>query len=432
MKEDKYSCTIGIKGQSKTSTPNVDIWFDSIRSVASVLSEDNINLLSLIDESKPQTITEIAKLTGRAVSNLSRTIKTLEKYGFISLKNFGKKITPKVKYRKFNIICNLTDKKRDTTLLTTHTYSLVSMFTGVGGLDMGFEGGFEYMGRQFIHQPFKTLAAYEKDEKCVQTIQMNLDIPIQHIELSEDLVDKFPAAEVLIGGFPCQDFSSCGPKKGLSSDRGQLYKVLARYMSIHKPKIVCAENVPNLARMHNGEVLKTIIHDFEKQGYKVQVWDLFAPDYGVPQSRRRLFFICTRNDLVGEPIMPIPRFIGNHRGTKWAIGDLELVLDESIPNQSQYFKASKAKKGNGQGDEHCKADEPSYTIRANAKSRVQFHYSLDRRLTIRECARLQTFPDSFVFPHSATSNVMQIGNAVPPVLSYAVASSIREFLESQK
>lgn len=304
------------------------------------------------------------------------------------------------------------------------------MFTGVGGLDMGFEGGFLYRKQKFKSQPFNVIAAYEKDEKCVETIQKNLDIPITQLELSPELVNGFPSSDILIGGFPCQDFSSCGPKRGLESERGQLYKVLVEYMLLHKPKIVCAENVPNLARMQKGEVLKVIIKDFENAGYKVQLWNLFAPDYGVPQSRRRLFFICTRKDLIGEPQLPPPTFASKHRGTKWAIEDLKSILDETVPNQSQYFKASKAKKGNGQGDEHCKADFPSYTIRANAKSRVQFHYELERRLTIRECARLQTFPDSFVFPHSATSNIMQIGNAVPPMLSYVVASSISEYLKN--
>jgi DNA (cytosine-5)-methyltransferase 1 len=199
-------------------------------------------------------------------------------------------------------------------------------------------------------------------------------------------------------------------------------------MAKHKPKIVCGENVPNLARMESGAVMKKIVSDFKAQGYKVQVWDLYAPDYGVPQNRRRLFFICTRNDLEGEPIPPVPVFLNKNPTTKWALEDLEKIIDESVPNQSQYFKASRAKRGNGQGDERCKPDAPSYTIRANAKSRVQFHYALERRLTIRECARLQTFPDTFIFPHSATSSVMQIGNAVPPVLAHAVATQITQFL----
>lgn len=420
------NCVIGIRGEYINSSHSVDIWFDSIKSVASVLSEENRDLLKLIVRNKPQTVTELSKESGRAVSNLSRTIKTLEKHGIVRLETSGKKIKPVVLFEDFQIVCGSGRVSKS----SSSNYSLVSMFTGVGGLDMGFEGGFKYKEKKYATQPFDTLAAFEKDAKCVETIKSNLDIPIYQVELSEDLVPKFPAADVLIGGFPCQDFSSCGPKKGLSSERGQLYKVLTSYMKQHRPKVVCGENVPNLARMEQGAVLETIVKDFEAEGYKVQVWNLFAPDYGVPQSRRRLFFVCTRNDLLGEPQKPKATFLNKHRGTRWAIEDLEGVCDESVPNQSQYFKASKAKKGNGQGDEHCKAESPSYTIRANAKSRVQFHYKLERRLTIRECARLQTFPDEFVFPHSATSNVMQIGNAVPPVLAYAVASSLRKYLDS--
>lgn len=295
---------------------------------------------------------------------------------------------------------------------------------------MGFEGGFTYKSTAYKSQPYNTVAAYEKDDKCVETIKKNLKIPISHLALNEQIVENFPPVDVLIGGFPCQEFSSCGPRGGLESERGQLYKVLTSYMAKHRPLIVCGENVPNLARMESGEVLKKIVSDFKAEGYKVQVWDLYAPDYGVPQSRRRLFFICTRNDLTGEPVPPTPLDSNKHLTTKWALEDLELINDESIPNQSQYFKASRAKRGNGQGDETCKADAPSYTIRANAKSRVQFHYALERRLTVRECARLQTFPDTFVFPHSATSSIMQIGNAVPPVLAYAVATQITKFLES--
>lgn len=90
--------------------------------------------------------------------------------------------------------------------------------------------------------------------------------------------------------------------------------------------------------------------------------------------------------------------------------------------------ASKAKKGNGQGDESNHKDKPAYTIRANPKSRVQFHYSLGRRLTVRECARIQTFPDNFRFKFSKTVNISQIGNAVPPVLAYQVAKSVANYL----
>ena len=307
--------------------------------------------------------------------------------------------------------------------------SVVSMFSGIGGLDIGFEGGFKYKSKTYKSQGFKILAAYEKDANSVKTFRLNHSVEIFEHELTLSSPASIPKADLLIGGFPCQDFSSCGPKKGLTSVRGQLYKVMAEYMRIHRPAVVCAENVPNLARMQNGQVIKTIIRDFTKEGYRVEVWDLYAPDFGIPQNRRRLFFICVRNDIEGMPTQPKPTHIEKHLSIKWAIEDLENIDDESVPNQSQYFKASKAKKGNGQGDERSKADKPAYTVRANAKSRVQFHYSLERRLTVRECARIQTFPDNFTFPHSPTTSIMQIGNAVPPVLAHKVASCIHDFFQ---
>jgi DNA (cytosine-5)-methyltransferase 1 len=204
-------------------------------------------------------------------------------------------------------------------------------------------------------------------------------------------------------------------------------------MEVHRPLVVIGENVPGLANMKQGDVLNTIKQDISSAGYRVEVWTLFAPDYGVPQRRTRLFIVAVRDDLQGFPVMPKRTHAEEHyRTTRWAIEDLEEITDDSIPNQSQYFRASRAKKGNGQGDETTPADSPSYTIRANAKSRVQFHYSLDRRLTVRECARLQTFPDTFDFPHSATSNIMQIGNAVPPILGNKVARAIAKYLEGVK
>lgn len=307
-------------------------------------------------------------------------------------------------------------------------HSVVSFFSGCGGMDLGFIGGFNYKGLKSDSLPFRIVSAYDFDEKCVETYNINFQHKASLKDLSNACSHTMPASDLLIGGFPCQEFSSCGPKRGLDSNRGRLYHTLIRYMSAHMPKVVVAENVPNLARMAGGAVIKTIIEDLSSVGYRFKVWSLFAPDYGVPQSRTRLFFIGVRNDISGFPELPLPTHIGRHRSIDWAISDLEPISDESIPNQSQYFKASKAKKGNGQGDEVSKVGAPSYTVRANAKSRVQFHYKLPRRLTVRECARLQTFPDNFILPFSATTNVMQLGNAVPPLLAYQVAKSIEAFM----
>ena len=311
--------------------------------------------------------------------------------------------------------------------------SVVSFFCGCGGLDLGFVGGFSYKGMNIPKLPFEMLAAYDNDEKCVQTYRRNISDHAEVIDLSVYSPDAIPAADVLIGGFPCQDFATCGPRHGLKSIRGRLYQALIHYLEVHRPLVVIGENVPGLANMKQGDVLNTIKRDIASVGYRVKVWTLFAPDYGVPQRRTRLFIVVVRDDLQGFPVMPKRTHAEEHyRTTRWAIEDLEGITDDSIPNQSQYFRASKAKKGNGQGDETTPADSPSYTIRANAKSRVQFHYSLDRRLTVRECARLQTFPDSFDFPHSATSNIMQIGNAVPPILGNKVARAIAKYLEGVK
>lgn len=311
-------------------------------------------------------------------------------------------------------------------------FSLVSYFCGCGGLDLGFRGDFEYKGHYYPHQPFNLLAAYDNNKACIETYNSYFGKGGNVADLSDIDPATIPAADVLIGGFPCQDFSSCGPQRGLSSERGRLYQTMIRYMEHHKPRVVVGENVINLKRMDEGTVINTIITDIEKAGYRVNVWQLYGPEYGIPQTRNRLFFVCVRNDLKGMPASPERLYSDDFRSIEWAIGDLVNVVDESVPNQSQYFAAAKAKKGNGQGDEVNQRNQPAYTIRANPKSRVHFHYELDRRLTVRECARIQTFPDDFVFTHSMTTSISQIGNAVPPVLAYIVAQQIALYLVRQE
>lgn len=313
-------------------------------------------------------------------------------------------------------------------------YSVVSYFCGCGGLDLGFRGGFKYHNEDYPVLPFNIIKAYDNEPRCVETY--NDYFGADHA-LVKDLAtvnpEEIPNADILIGGFPCQEFSSCGPLGGLESERGRLYQTLIAYMKVHNPKIVVGENVINLERMEKGAVLKTIKKDLMAVGYTVKVWKMFAPDYGVPQRRTRLMIMCVRNDLFkkyGFPEEPEIRFKDKYRSIEWAIGDLVSVSDNSVvPNQGDYFGASKAKKGNGQGDESNKKDMPAYTIRANPKSRVQFHYSLDRRLTVRECARIQTFPDDFRFKFSKTVNISQIGNAVPPIMAYLVARSVERYLD---
>lgn len=229
-------------------------------------------------------------------------------------------------------------------------YSVMSLFCGCGGMDLGFLGGFRYLGDEYRALPFNILSAIDIDERSIQTYRLNISDHGTVGDLTQIGASELPKARVLIGGFPCQDFSSSGPKLGFAGDRGQLYEVLVRYMAHHKPEMVIGENVPHLASLHGGQYLKAIVEDFEGAGYNFAVWNLFAPDYGLSQSRRRLFLVGVRKDLGMPPGPPKPTHSSRHRPIEEAIGDLLPITDETVANQSQYFVATKATAGGGQGD----------------------------------------------------------------------------------
>ena len=307
---------------------------------------------------------------------------------------------------------------------------VVSLFSGCGGFDLGLLGGFKYLGEIYDALPFRIDGAYDIDQRAIETYRLNIAADAR----VADLVDLDPAeiakCDLLLGGFPCQDFSTSGPKVGLEGKRGRLYRVMASYMKEHQPRVVVAENVIGLARLHEGRILQTILAEFRDAGYRFKVWDLVCPDYGLPQSRRRLFLVGVRDDLDGQPTAPQATHLFSHRSIDDAIEDLKNITDESITNQSQYFVATAATAGGGQGDHISQRGRLAYTVRANAKARIHFHYELERRLTVRECARLQSFPDEFVFPHSAMNNMSQIGNAVPPIVAHQVGTSILKYFSS--
>jgi DNA (cytosine-5)-methyltransferase 1 len=277
--------------------------------------------------------------------------------------------------------------------------------------------------------PFEVLEAFDNAPDAVECYNLNLGPHARCVDLTTLPVEEMRRADVLMGGFPCQDFSSSGPKTGFDGKRGQLYRVLIEYMQHHRPKIVVGENVSYLERLHGGRYLETILRECEAEGYHFDVWELYGPDYGLPQSRRRLFLVGVRDDFVGFPAKPQATHRSRHLTISEALCDLEGIQDESVPNQSQYFVSTCATSGGGQGDHTNDPDKVSYCIRANSRGRIQFHYRLPRRLTVRECARLQSFPDQFVFPFTAQRNLTLIGNAVPPLLGHAVAQSVADFLQ---
>jgi len=314
----------------------------------------------------------------------------------------------------------------------SNAHSVVSMFSGCGGLDLGLLGGFNYKGTYFDVNPFRIEAAYDNLNDAVQAYKLNIGDEILETDLSTVDTKQLNPASVLVGGFPCQDFSSSGPKSGLNGKRGQLYLAMRDYLLDHRPKVFLGENVPYLLKLDKGRHIKKIIGDFEQCGYKVKFWELNCPDFGLSQSRKRVIIIGVRNDIAGFPVRPRGDYEKNFLPIEYAIDDLIEVTDETVVNQSQYFVATKATSGGGQGDHSNVRGNLGYCIRANSRGRIQFHYQLDRRLTVRECARLQSFPDEFVFPFSTQRNLTLIGNAVPPIVGHAIAKSLARFLSGEQ
>ncbi len=328
-------------------------------------------------------------------------------------------------------------------------YKVVSLFSGCGGLDLGMIGGFSYLGKYYEKHPFKIVWANDINDKAVQTLKLNfsdLNVVCGDItsivglndEIQTTLFPKteIPQADIVIGGFPCQDFSVAGKRQGLTVQRGNLYQSMAKVIERIKPKVFLAENVKGLISWQNGLAIKTIVEDFAKLGYNVKYKLLNTADYGVPQVRERVIIVGIREDISADFEWAPPSHSSTDNGLlpwvtiKDAIGDLE--DDEkhrSLPN----YGYSKAKLFPGkQGNTITKADRPAPTMRAEHHGNIEFHYSLPRRLSVREAARIQSFPDDFTFFRSVTDAYRQIGNAVAPVFAWHIAKMIKSILEKSE
>ncbi len=328
-------------------------------------------------------------------------------------------------------------------------FKVVSLFSGAGGLDLGLKGGFTFLGSKYDENPFDIIWANEINRKACDTLELNFpetkvicgDISkITGVNCDENNAElfeydiKIPEADVVIGGFPCQDFSLAGKRQGMTVHRGKLYLSMAKVIEISKPKVFLAENVKGLLSWEKGLGIRTMIEDFAKIGYKVSYRLFNTADFGVPEKRERVIIIGVRDDINSDIIWPTQTHSGsNEDGLKpWAtlkdaLGDLE---DDKIhfclPNSGY----SKAKLFPGkQGNTITKADQPGPTMRAEHHGNIEFHYKLERRLSAREAARIQSFPDDFVFKNSTSDAYRQIGNAVAPVFGWHLAQALLKMLE---
>lgn len=322
---------------------------------------------------------------------------------------------------------------------------IVSFFSGAGGLDRGFSDA-----------GFKVVWANEYDRSIWDTFRRNHpDTFLDTRSITEIDADEVPDCDGIVGGPPCQSWSEAGALRGIEDHRGQLFWEFIRILEAKKPKFFLAENVSGMLLPRHRDALSNINLMFEDAGYSVKRALLNAADYNVPQDRKRLIFVGIRKDLAVDFRFPAAESYFNKVTLEEAIGDLK---QSALP----------ALKGNKTNGNACAIpnhefmtggfstiymsrnrvrawNEVSFTIQAGGRHApihpqapkmlgvgvdkkifVPGAEDLYRRLSVRECARIQTFPDDFVFCYSNLADgYKMVGNAVPVRLAYALAKQIK-------
>lgn len=350
--------------------------------------------------------------------------------------------------------------------------TVLDLFSGAGGLSRGFyDANYEVvLGVDFDDMALKTFKTNHGNAEA-----MKLDL-FNHDELNKIFTyfeNKNLTLDVLVGGPPCQGFSLAGPRNK-DDKRNTLYEAMVKTAKKLKPKAVVLENVPGLLTLYDGKGAKKILSDFQEIGYTMNCQILYAPEYGVPQIRKRVFFVGLLNsnekfefpkpiltsdkfitckdaisdlsplhDIVGDEIQeyytePTSEYqilmrknsdkVRNHLGTLHAEKTIKLIAMvpegknyKSLPEEySSQFKYNEALT-------RYHSQKPSLTI--NTGHRTHFHYEYNRIPTVRENARLQSFPDDFIFYGNKSQQYRQVGNAVPPILGYHLALKLKDYLK---
>lgn len=322
---------------------------------------------------------------------------------------------------------------------------VISLFAGAGGLDLGFEkAGFEIV------------AANEYDKTIWSTYEKNHSALLIKGDIRDISSDAFPDCDGIIGGPPCQSWSEAGSLRGINDPRGQLFYEYIRILKDKRPKFFLAENVKGMMANRHSEAVAGIVSQFEDAGYDVFIKLVNAVDYGVAQDRKRVFYIGFRKDLCVNFEFPQPY------GYKLTLKDIIWDLQDNV------IPARDKNKTNGA---NCKFlnheyftgtystifmsrnrvrswNEPAFTVQASGRQ-CQLHpqapkmikvdkndwrfvegsEKLYRRLSVREAARVQCFPDSFEFIYTSLQDgYKMIGNAVPVKLAHAMAEQIKKYL----
>lgn len=346
-------------------------------------------------------------------------------------------------------------------------YNAIDLFSGAGGLSYGFECA-----------GFNILLGIDNDEKALETFELNHknaksicgDITeISYIEDIKPIIgDK--KIDVIIGGPPCQGMSLSGPRK-FDDPRNKLYLSYIRLVEEIRPDAFVIENVPGLVGLFGGQIKDSIIEKFTDLGYSIQYKILCAADYGVPQNRKRVIFVGTKKDSYSYPepsdkivtcemaLSDLPPLIDTLGEEEMAYisepqNDYQRLMRERSETVHNHIAANHSEKvktiislvpagGNYKDlpEEYRNTrnfhvawtrfpdSKPAPTI--DTGHRHHFHYKYNRVPTVRECARIQSFPDDFIFLGNKTQQFRQVGNAVPPIMAQRIAEKVIEALENR-
>ena len=319
-------------------------------------------------------------------------------------------------------------------------YDVVSLFSGCGGADCGMLGNFDFNKKHYKKLDFNLVYASDINQKAINTHMENFDCDNVVCEDICDVKSKdIPACDIVVGGFPCQSFSTVNPTKDPFDDRANLYKQMVRVVADKQPKIFIAENVKGFYRLHKGQIYETVKKAFEEQGYTVYTKLFNAADYDVPQKRERLILVGVRNDLNAKKAYTFPEETSKDNWQPLSIAVPKLAIEEK-----KYYFSERAVQGMKNAKNNMKRGlyqnlaEPCLTItshlaKVSLNSRdpvllVDPDKELYRRFTPREAATIQSFPATFKFAGSEGDAYRQIGNAIPPVMFWHISNSIQKYL----
>lgn len=359
-------------------------------------------------------------------------------------------------------------------------YTCLDLFSGAGGLSRGFfDAGYDVV--LGVDNDETALKTFRENHGSAETMKLDL-FDHKNIDIIMDFLrEKGIKLDVLVGGPPCQGFSVAGPRK-LDDRRNTLYTAMVELAERIGPQAVVLENVPGMIQTNGGIGAARVVEDFARIGYRMVPKLLYGPDYGLPQIRKRVFFVGLK-DSGKEFVFPDPTVgKGDYISCRDAIGDLpslqtpegeilygEEIQEYAMPPQNPYQE--RMRRNSSEIQNHIgsvpiektkqmislvpegknykalpepyrnlykyhealtryKSDSPSLTI--NTGHRSHFHYKWNRIPTVRESARLQSFPDDFIFYGNKSEQYRQVGNAVPPMLGQVVAEALKPYLARRK